>query len=155
MACSHGTEVSVEAAQKLKQHGIPLRIEPVVALNGIDGDAYGGSSSKAVPICKGLVCSFQPVVIKRLIFRIVSVASATKKEGLLPTPPQRRPVCPECSLRVTYRAMFCLYRWPSRKVPKRQSRSMRPFCGAMDFAIEVIPTGVYFEIYLVRKFDLR
>jgi thioredoxin reductase len=36
-ACSHGTEVSVEAARKLKQHGIPLRSEPVVALEGANG----------------------------------------------------------------------------------------------------------------------
>jgi thioredoxin reductase len=37
VACSHGTEVSAEAARKLKKHGIPLRSEPVVALDGING----------------------------------------------------------------------------------------------------------------------
>jgi thioredoxin reductase len=37
VACSDGTEVSADAAGKLKQHGIPLRTEPVVALEGANG----------------------------------------------------------------------------------------------------------------------
>jgi thioredoxin reductase len=37
VACSDGTEISVNAARKLKQHGIPLRSEPVVALDGANG----------------------------------------------------------------------------------------------------------------------
>lgn len=37
VACSDGAEVSADAARKLKQHGIPLRSEPVVALEGADG----------------------------------------------------------------------------------------------------------------------
>ena len=37
VACSDGTEVSTDAARKLKEHGIPLRSEPVVALEGADG----------------------------------------------------------------------------------------------------------------------
>jgi thioredoxin reductase len=37
VACSDGTEVSVNAARKLKQHGILLRSEPVVALEGANG----------------------------------------------------------------------------------------------------------------------
>lgn len=37
VACSDGTEVSGDAARKLKQHGIPLRSEPVVALEGTRG----------------------------------------------------------------------------------------------------------------------
>jgi len=37
VACSDGTEVSPEAARKLNQHGIPLRSEPVVALEGANG----------------------------------------------------------------------------------------------------------------------
>ena len=37
VACSDGTEVSADAARKLKQHGIPLRSEPVVALEGANG----------------------------------------------------------------------------------------------------------------------
>ncbi len=119
VACSHGTEVSVEAAQKLKQHGIPLRSEPIVPLMASMGPLRR-SSSQSVPIYKGRVCSFQPVAIKRLIFRGASVASATKKEGLLPTRLQRRPVCRECTLPVTYRATFYLSQSPSLKVPRRR-----------------------------------
>ena len=37
VACSDGTEVSADAARKLKQHGIPLRSEPVLALEGANG----------------------------------------------------------------------------------------------------------------------
>jgi thioredoxin reductase len=37
VACSDGTEVSANAARKLKQHGIPLRSEQVVALEGANG----------------------------------------------------------------------------------------------------------------------
>lgn len=37
VACSDGTEVSADAARKLKRHGIPLRSEPVVALEGANG----------------------------------------------------------------------------------------------------------------------
>jgi thioredoxin reductase len=37
VACSDGTEVSANAARKLQQHGIPLRSEPVVALQGENG----------------------------------------------------------------------------------------------------------------------
>jgi thioredoxin reductase len=37
VACSDGTEVGAEAARKLEQYGIPLRIEPVVALEGANG----------------------------------------------------------------------------------------------------------------------
>src|SRR3954465_8647480 len=37
VACSDGTAVSAEAARKLKQHGIPLRSEPVEALEGANG----------------------------------------------------------------------------------------------------------------------
>jgi thioredoxin reductase len=37
VACSDGTELSADAARKLKQHGIPLRSEPVVALEGASG----------------------------------------------------------------------------------------------------------------------
>lgn len=37
VACSDGTEVSAHAARRLKQHGIPLRGEPVVALEGANG----------------------------------------------------------------------------------------------------------------------
>jgi thioredoxin reductase len=37
VACSDGTEVSTDAARKLKQHGIPLWSEPVVALEGANG----------------------------------------------------------------------------------------------------------------------
>jgi thioredoxin reductase len=37
VACSDGAEVSADAARKLNQHGIPLRSEPVVALEGGNG----------------------------------------------------------------------------------------------------------------------
>lgn len=37
VACSDGTEVSADAVRMLKQHGIPLRSEPVVALEGANG----------------------------------------------------------------------------------------------------------------------
>jgi thioredoxin reductase len=37
VACSDGTEVSADAARKLKQHGIPLWSEPIVALEGANG----------------------------------------------------------------------------------------------------------------------
>jgi thioredoxin reductase len=37
VACSDRTEISADAARKLKQHGIPLRSEPVVALEGPNG----------------------------------------------------------------------------------------------------------------------
>jgi thioredoxin reductase len=37
VACSDGTEVSAAAARKLMQHGIPMRSEPVVALEGANG----------------------------------------------------------------------------------------------------------------------
>jgi thioredoxin reductase len=37
VACSDGTEVSADAARKLMQHGIPMRSEPVVALEGVNG----------------------------------------------------------------------------------------------------------------------
>jgi thioredoxin reductase len=37
VACSDGSEVSAKAARKLKQHGIPLRSEPVVAVEGANG----------------------------------------------------------------------------------------------------------------------
>lgn len=37
VACSDGAKVSAKAARKLKQHGIKLRSEPVVALEGADG----------------------------------------------------------------------------------------------------------------------
>jgi thioredoxin reductase len=37
VACSDGAEVSADAAQKLKHHRIPLRSEPVVALEGSNG----------------------------------------------------------------------------------------------------------------------
>jgi thioredoxin reductase len=37
VACSDGAEVSANAARKLKQHGIPLRSEPVAALEGANG----------------------------------------------------------------------------------------------------------------------
>jgi thioredoxin reductase len=37
VACSDGTEVSADAARKLNRHGIPLRSEPVVALEGANG----------------------------------------------------------------------------------------------------------------------
>jgi thioredoxin reductase len=37
VACSDGTEVSTDATRKLKQHGIPLRSEPVAALEGANG----------------------------------------------------------------------------------------------------------------------
>ena len=37
VACSDGTEVSANAARKLKQQGIPLRSEPVVTLEGANG----------------------------------------------------------------------------------------------------------------------
>jgi thioredoxin reductase len=37
VACSDGTEVSTEAERKLKQHGIPLRREPILSLEGAGG----------------------------------------------------------------------------------------------------------------------
>jgi thioredoxin reductase len=37
IACSDGTEVSADAMQKLKQHGIPLRSEPIRSLEGAGG----------------------------------------------------------------------------------------------------------------------
>ena len=37
VACSDGSEVSADAARKLKQHGIPLRSEPIVSLEGTAG----------------------------------------------------------------------------------------------------------------------
>jgi thioredoxin reductase len=37
VACSDGAEVGADAARKLKHHGIPLRSEPVVALEGSNG----------------------------------------------------------------------------------------------------------------------
>jgi thioredoxin reductase len=37
VACSDGTDVSTDATRKLKQHGIPLRSEPVVVLEGANG----------------------------------------------------------------------------------------------------------------------
>jgi thioredoxin reductase len=37
VACSDGAEVSTDAARKLKHHRIPLRTEPVVALEGSNG----------------------------------------------------------------------------------------------------------------------
>jgi thioredoxin reductase len=37
VACSDGTEVGTDAARKLKRHRIPLRSEPVAALEGSDG----------------------------------------------------------------------------------------------------------------------
>ena len=37
VACSDGTEVSTEARRKLKQHGIPLRREPILSLEGAGG----------------------------------------------------------------------------------------------------------------------
>lgn len=37
-ACSDGTEVSAEAVQKLKQHGIPLRSESIRSLEGAGGE---------------------------------------------------------------------------------------------------------------------
>jgi thioredoxin reductase len=37
VACSDGSEVSAEALQKLEQHGIPLRTEPIRALEGVEG----------------------------------------------------------------------------------------------------------------------
>jgi len=36
-ACSDGSEVSADAVRKLKQHGIPLRSEPIVSLEGTAG----------------------------------------------------------------------------------------------------------------------
>ena len=37
VACSDGSEVSADAARKLKQHGIPLRSEHIVSLEGTAG----------------------------------------------------------------------------------------------------------------------
>jgi thioredoxin reductase len=37
VACSDGTEVSADAARKLKQHGISLRSEPIESLDGTNG----------------------------------------------------------------------------------------------------------------------
>jgi thioredoxin reductase len=37
IACSDGTEVSTDVARKLRDHRIPLRIEPIVALQGAEG----------------------------------------------------------------------------------------------------------------------
>ena len=37
IVCSDGTEVSAEVAKRLEQHGIPLRAEPIRALQGADG----------------------------------------------------------------------------------------------------------------------
>jgi thioredoxin reductase len=38
VACSDGTEVSAQAARKLKEHNIPLRTEPIRSLEGADGE---------------------------------------------------------------------------------------------------------------------
>ena len=38
VACSDGTEVSANAALKLKQHGIPLLSEPVATFEGANGE---------------------------------------------------------------------------------------------------------------------
>lgn len=38
VACSDGTEVSPEAMRKLEQHSIPLRTEPIAALDGANGE---------------------------------------------------------------------------------------------------------------------
>lgn len=38
VACTDGTEVSADAARKLKQRGIPVRAEPILALEGADGE---------------------------------------------------------------------------------------------------------------------
>ncbi|WP_165421388.1 NAD(P)/FAD-dependent oxidoreductase [Bradyrhizobium sp. Leo170] len=37
VACSDGTEISADAARKLKQHGIPLRNEPIASVEGAEG----------------------------------------------------------------------------------------------------------------------
>lgn len=38
VACSDGTEVSSDAMQKLKQHGIPLRLDAIRSLEGTGGE---------------------------------------------------------------------------------------------------------------------
>jgi thioredoxin reductase len=38
VACSDGTEVSAEARRKLEEHGIPLRLEPIESLEGMNGE---------------------------------------------------------------------------------------------------------------------
>ena len=38
VACSDGTEVSPQAAQKLRAHNIPLRSEPIESLQGANGE---------------------------------------------------------------------------------------------------------------------
>jgi thioredoxin reductase len=37
VACSDGTEISSDVARKLKDHGIPLRSEPIMFLEGLEG----------------------------------------------------------------------------------------------------------------------
>jgi thioredoxin reductase len=37
VACSDGTAISEDASEKLKQHGIPQRREPILALEGENG----------------------------------------------------------------------------------------------------------------------
>lgn len=38
VACSSGTEVSAQARQKLKEYDIPLRLEPIQSLEGMNGE---------------------------------------------------------------------------------------------------------------------
>jgi thioredoxin reductase len=38
VACSDGTEVSVQAMRKLHEHNIPLRTEPIESLEGANGE---------------------------------------------------------------------------------------------------------------------
>lgn len=38
VACSDGTEVSAQARRKLGEHGVPLRLEPIESLEGMNGE---------------------------------------------------------------------------------------------------------------------
>ena len=38
VACCDGTEVSTQAKRKLKEHDIPLRLEPIKSLEGTNGE---------------------------------------------------------------------------------------------------------------------
>ena len=105
VACSDGTEVSANAARKLKQQGIPLRSEPVVTLEGANG-VLTKIKFKSGPDLERAGLFFQPVAIRRLACLSALAANGMKKEASLRTRRRRRPVCRAYMSPVTCRATF-------------------------------------------------